>query len=805
MDVSEGREVAESKHVKNCFATAFQNENPLELWHKRLGHLGHKIMSVLEKLADGMNLGKYNQFEQCVACIEGKQCRKPFPVSSPRLEKTSKVLELIHSDLCGPMDPLSIHGDRYFLTFIDDFTRKTFICFLKSKDSVCEAFKIFRMRVENETNEKIKCLRTDNGSEYVNDAMLNELKKWGIRHETTIPYSPEQNGLAERANRTIVEKARCMLQGANLPKGLWVEACRASVYLKNRSPTKALINALPEEKWSGKRVDLSHLKVFGCVAYEHVPKQFRKKFDPTSKRHYFVGYCEESKGYLLVDPDKAYRVKKARNVVFFENVFRSPKETETRVASNDVLMPLSTSVVEHRGAGIDVVLPQPNESDGVDSSTSSEGQGECETANVGFGSSEGNSGLEGVRDVGALRKSQRVIKPTQYTDFILYLTTMGGESCDPVNSCMDPQTVGEALSRNRDEWLEAMEDEWNALVQKGVFELVDLPKGKSTVNCKWVFREKKNENVEIVRYRARLVAKGCSQKYGEDYKETFSPVVSYSTVRVLIALAVELNLQIRHFDVTAAFLNGELKETIYMKQPEGFVKPGAENKVCLLKRAIYGLKQASKSWYDKCKRVLTDVGFKNFLTEPCVYVKGNDDSLCILAVYVDDFLVFGQSNVATNLLNALKKYFELRDLGEAKNVLGMRIKRNGDEISIDQKEYVKGMLTRFKMLDCDPIATPVEVNLNNLLKGDPEKLPRVPYQMLIGSLMYAMVCTRPDIAFTVGKLSRYNNCYTMEHWEYAKRVLRYLKATIDYGIVYNGSGKSIEGFVDARKFLVLVV
>ena len=224
--------------------------------------------------------------------------------------------------------------------------------------------------------------------------------------------------------------------------------------------------------------------------------------------------------------------------------------------------------------------------------------------------------------------------------------------------------------------------------------------------------------------------------------------------------------------------------------------------MCFLKRAIYGLKQASKSWYDKCKRVLTDVGFKNFLIiiiiiEPCVYVKGNDDSLCILAVYVDDFLVFGQSNVATNLLNALKKYFELRDLGEAKNVLGMRIKRNGDEISIDQKEYVKGMLTWFKILDYDPISTPVEVNLNNLLKGDPEKLPRVPYQMLIGSLMYAMVCTRPDIAFAVGKLSRYNNCYTMEHWEYAKRVLRYLKATIDYGIVYKRSGKPIEGFVDA--------
>jgi hypothetical protein len=156
------------------------------------------------------------------------------------------------------------------------------------------------------------------------------------------------------------------------------------------------------------------------------------------------------------------------------------------------------------------------------------------------------------------------------------------------------------LERHSQGRSEAIETEWDSMIQKEVFELVDLPQGKSTVNCKWVFREKKDENGETVQYRARLVAKGCSQKCWEDYKETFSPVVSYAAIRLLITLAVELDLNIHHFNVTAAFLNGELKETIYMKQPESFVKPRAENKVSLLKKTIYGLKQAPKSWYDKC-------------------------------------------------------------------------------------------------------------------------------------------------------------------------------------------------------------
>jgi hypothetical protein len=180
----------------------------------------------------------------------------------------------------------------------------------------------------------------------------------------------------------------------------------------------------------------------------------------------------------------------------------------------------------------------------------------------------------------------------------------------------DPQSVQEALEMNREEWQQAMDTEWDTLIKKNVFELTDLPPDKKAIKSKWIFKLKVNADGKVECYRARLVAKGFAQMHGVDYTETFSPVVSYPALRVLIALAAKLELKINHLDVTATFLNGELSDVIFMEQPEGFVKR-MENKVCLLRKAIYGLKQASKAWYDKCKGILKDLGFKSLPTEPC--------------------------------------------------------------------------------------------------------------------------------------------------------------------------------------------
>lgn len=236
--------------------------------------------------------------------------------------RSNHRLELIHSDLCGPMEQRSIGGSRYFLTFIDDYSRYLYIYMLEHKDQVPETFKEFKDMAERQTGEKIKVLRTDNGKEYIKNWNTEErlkaiLKDSGIIHQQTMRYTPQQNGLAERMNRSIVEKARTLLSDARLGKDYWGEAVSTSVYLLNRSPTKRLWNKTPYEVWTGDKPDLSHLRTFGCEAMVQIPKELRKKWDPKSQKLLFMGYCENRKGYRLINPaDK--KIIFSRDVKFLE-------------------------------------------------------------------------------------------------------------------------------------------------------------------------------------------------------------------------------------------------------------------------------------------------------------------------------------------------------------------------------------------------------------------------------------------------------------------------------------------------------
>ncbi|KAL0811972.1 hypothetical protein ABMA28_009370 [Loxostege sticticalis] len=237
----------------------------------------------------------------------------------------------------------SLGGARYFLTFIDDFSRKVCVFTLKSKSECLNKFKEYKCLVENQLNVKIKTLRTDNGTEYTNKEFADFLRSSGIKHQTSTPYTPQQNGLAERMYRTLVEKARCMLINANLQKYLWAEAVVTAAYIVNRSPTRAPDWKTPEEKWSGKQPIVSHMRVFGCEAMMHIPKEKVKKWDSRSRKMIFLGYCDNSKGYRLLDI-KSRTVMKSRDVIFLENSVKrdfvtvplSSPESEKQVSS-DVL------------------------------------------------------------------------------------------------------------------------------------------------------------------------------------------------------------------------------------------------------------------------------------------------------------------------------------------------------------------------------------------------------------------------------------------------------------------------------------
>lgn len=571
------------------------------------------------------------------------------------------------------------------------------------------------------------------------------------------------------------------------------------MYLKNRSPTIAVTGITPEEAWSGGKVDLKFLRVFGCKAFMHIPDVKRKKLDPKSLELVFVGYCENTKGYRLIDSSTG-KLYKAKDVVFLESstvdrVNKESKSTEVFVPSqqktnSDIYTPSQNMHVSREIATAETI---PTVSGEISTFPDTE-ERNIEQREVFYDCDsepqfdEGNTRNIHLSDleISERRYPLRDRKAKIYEDYIMYYADEERE---------DPHTIEEALSReDHEDWRKAIQSELNAIKKNCTWTLVES-NGGNFVDSKWIFKIKKEPGGKT-RYKARLVARGFTQTKGINYNETFAPVVRHSTLRLLFALAAELNLKIDHMDVITAFLNGELLEKVYMKQPKGFEEKGKENHVCLLNKALYGLKQAPRAWYDKLNKALIELGFKRSENEPCIYIRKRESSLMFIAVYVDDLLIFWNNESEISFLkNKLKMKFEMKDLGEADTFLGIKIESKNGVISINQTEYTNKVLKRFNMSDCKKVSTPLECKLK--LEKSEITSNELPYRELIGSLMYLAVCSRPDIAHAVSYLSQFNNCYNYTHWAAAKRVLRYLSGTKTFSLIFRRTGKPLYGYVDA--------
>src|ERR1700733_3648096 len=699
----------------------------VNLWHRRLGHLNRPSMHLLQKrMSSGVKSEEATSIP-CEACVKGKQHRKPFRKSVTRCAK--HVLGLVHSDICGPMHVSSIGGARYFLTFIDDFTRYSVVYFLKSKTEVLGKFKEYKSFVENQTGTRIKAIRTDNGTEYVNEGFLGFLRSSGIRHETTIPYSPQQNGVAERLNRTLVERARTMIVESKVSTDFWAEAVNTANYLRNRSPTKALPNMTPQEAWTGKKPDLSHLRVFGCKALVKVPDNNRKKWDPKAKEYIFVGYWEQSQGYRVLHPITK-KLAQSRDVVFFESQFLVG-QSSSEDPFHDVMEDTSINTEENHQQQQDIpTTVEVGESGGLN--TGSEINSEevdSDGSDTVLIHEEIADDEEIPQDITERPKRLRIPNKQIFNeDFVVNQATLCRNT--------DPATVEEALSSHyAKEWKLAMEEEIQAHVENQTWILSDVPTGRKPIKCKWVFKTKLKADGSVERYKARLVAKGCSQKPGIDYEETYSPVVRYTSIRLLMALAAQYDLDIDQMDVTTAFLHPELDEEIYMELQRGFRLNG---KTCRLKKSIYGLKQASRAWNKKLDKLLKELRFAQSNFDTCIYYNRENGKILIIAVYVDDLLILSNNKKEKQNLKAdLMKRLKMKDLGEAHYCVGIHIQRDRDAgtISLDQEKYIEQVLNRFNMNECNGVSTPLDPNQNLFAKEhfpnnqqQQEEIKRIPFQ-----------------------------------------------------------------------------
>ena len=558
---------------------------------------------------------------------------------------------------------------------------------------------------------------------------------------------------------------------------------RTAVDLINLSPSVPLNGDVPEKVWTGKEVSYDHLRVFGCRAFVHIPKDERSKLDPKAKQCIFLGYGHEEFGYRLYDPvDK--KVVRSRDVVFLEDqtIEDINKLESVESSTNDLvdLDPLNPPIVHD----INEEVQTPHD-DAAEDDVEPEIEGE-------------QSPQESLPQT-PLRRSTREKQPSRkYSSNEYVMISDQGET----------KTYQEVLKHeNKIEWLKAMKEEMKSSHENHTYDLVEPPKKKKILKNKWVFRRNNDGNSSQPRFKARLVVKGFGQRKGVDFDEIFSPVMKMSSIRTVLGIAASMNLEVEQLDVKTTFLHGDLEEEIYMEQPEGFIDKGNDQLVFKLKKSLYGLKQAPRQWYRKFDSFMTDYGYSRTTSDHCVVVKKYPDgNFIILLLYVDDMLIVGQdTSKISKLKSELSKSFSMKDLGPAKQILGIRIVRDRslELIWLSQENYIKKVLERFNMDKAKPIncllASHFKLSSSQCPISDEEKkeMQKIPYGSAVGSLMYAMVCTRSDIAHTVGVVSRFLSDPGKEHWAAVKWILRYLQGTSKMSLCFGKGELILDGFINS--------
>lgn len=803
-------------------------------WHQKMGHINFDYLVNMSQNKEviGMKIGKENTDKICEVCVKAKQTQTPFKKSDS--ERASDLLEIVHTDVCGPMRTTSFSGAKYFVTFIDDKSRWCKVYFIKKKNEVLNVFKQYKNIVENYCGKRIKYLQSDNGLEYCNKEFDELLKENGIQRRLTVPYTPQQNGLAERKNRTLIETARSLMLQSGVPSKFWAEAINTANYIRNRCISKSLNGTSPYKIWTGRVPNVRYFQIFGTKAFILNKEQNKDKFSSRSKECMFIGYSEESKAYRLWDGNEK-KVLVSRDVVFteefpfiskFEDCFEycsnednkmkseSPEKENLEVIVHDsksTKLPQDEIVIKQ--TSLDTITPTL-----TSTSTITRGKGRPKLLRCGqrgrprklYQHKKGNKNKSHGTDQVLESES------TEETEDELANFAMG-----PTSLCLSDVLNGDEV----EEWKSAISQEFLALVKNETFDIVDLPENVNLIKGKFVLTEKFDALKNIQKKKARLVARGFSQRKGVDYFETFSPVIRSTSIRVLMALAVKNEMVVHQMDVVTAYLNGELDEKIYMEIPEMFkenmneivkkenldvkIKNTAKcwlknldkdtRKVCLLKKSLYGLKQSGRQWYFKLDKELETLGFQRTNADPCIYIQKINLDTVIIAVYVDDILLISNNeDHIKSMKYELNKKFEMKDLGRINNCLGIEFKQSEDRktITMCQEKYSREILKRFGMVECKPVTSPLDANVK-LQKCESVEKSVYPYQSLIGSLMYLATSTRPDLSYPVSMLSQFNNCYSQVHWSAAKRVLRYLQKTIDHGIVFRKIDDNLVGYADS--------
>jgi Reverse transcriptase (RNA-dependent DNA polymerase)/GAG-pre-integrase domain len=788
-----------------------------DLWHHRLGHIHKGGLRYLAKhnLVTGLNIKIDDTLGPCDGCAKGKHHQAPFP---HRVERSLAILDRLHMDLQGPFTK-SIAGYLYTLAVIDDHSHMGWKRYLKSKHEASEEIQTLITELENNTGQRVKIIRIDGGREFINGPLKDWLKKKGITLEISAPDTHQQNGVAERFNETTHERALSMLTEAGMSDGFWPEVHQYSNHAHNRSPTKAIPLSTPYEVFYNKKPDVSTLRVFGSRCHVRIPKEKHTKLEPHSLDGIFCGFAHRYKAYKVWIPSR-HKFVTSRDVIVYEKLLENnplvtpafdegvsqdrgissegftkaptepaviaPPQTPPK-SSNNMEIPFPTPPAP------EPTIPQPPPAPRICRT-------ECTTRPT-WVKAAADAEKARAAAITASNKVQRELREARRQQIaaaetntqepakasrplaeqkIVQLAYMAAHGPDT------PLSYADAIkSKYADEWREAMEEEINILNKRGTWILEYLPPDRKAVGCRWTFVIKFGPSGTIIRFKARLVAQGFSQIPGIDFDDTFAPTVRQDILRILLHLTISFGWYRGQDDVTAAFLNTRLVETIYMRQPQGF--GDGTNRVRKLVRSIYGLKQAARCWNQYLYAALLGIGYHRTYSDSAVYIRQILQDVIILTIHVDNFLSFG--NTQLGLKSARKQLHETFEMKEEDPnwLMGFLLVENPatQTISIDHSQYINTILKQFNMQDCDAAKIPLDP-IRVLSKddspstdSDKSKMANKPYRKLIGALTWISVTSHPEIAFAATHLAQFNSNPGEAHWEAGKTVLRYLKGAIN--------------------------
>uniref|UniRef100_A0A2N9IFH9 Integrase catalytic domain-containing protein n=1 Tax=Fagus sylvatica TaxID=28930 RepID=A0A2N9IFH9_FAGSY len=634
----------------------------------------------------------------------------------------------------------------------------------------------------------VKKIRTDNGQEFLETKLQFYLQNHGIIHECTCVETPQQNGVAERKHRHLLNIARSLRFQAHLPLKFWGECVLTTAYLINHTPSRILQNKSPFELLFNTIPNYNHLRVFGCLCYAQTLRAHRDKFSPRASKCLFLGYPSNHKAYKLYNLD-TQKIFFSRDVTFHEDIF--PFQDLPDISHPSIpIIPLPVPEPTLSLPIPEPILPTPSSPPSTTTTDSPPPPSTslrprrttsrpaylqdyvCPTLHVGPMASSLTTSTSGTAHLLSVFLSYSRFSPSHLT-FLHALT-----------SSVEPSCYSTTLRHSH--WREAMSNELRALEANSTWTLKPLPLGKKPIGCKWVFKTKLKADGSIERYKARLVAKGYTQIEGLDYHETFAPVAKITTVQCLLAVAAAQQWIIHQLDVNDAFLHGDLDEEVYMTPPPGYC-PKGETRVCRLRKSLYGLKQASRNWFFKLTTVLLDAGFTQSQADHSLFTLVNTTSITIVLVYVDDILVAGNdlSQIET-FKHTLSTNFKTKDLDLLKYFLGLEVARSQKGIFLNQRKYAIDILNDSGQLGARTASFPMEQNLkltnqDGALLSDPSA-----YRRLVGRLIYLTI-TRPDIVFAVNILSQFMHAPRLPHMQAATRVLRYIKGSPGQGILFPSS------------------